>query len=164
MTLVAIKSKVQAWSTIRQTAEQWRKERKRIVFTNGCFDLLHYGHLHLLASARELGDRLVVGLNSADSIRRLKGVHRPIQDEQSRQFLLAGLVCVDAVVIFEEDTPLKLIKWLQPEVLVKGGDWPLEQIIGAKEVISWGGEVKSLPYQEGFSTTLIEGKIKKSIE
>ena len=114
----------------------------------------------MLANARALGDRLIVGLNSEESIRRLKGPFRPIQDNESRQFLLAGLSCVDAVVVFEEDTPLELIKWIKPDVLVKGGDWSIDQIIGAKEVMSWGGTVQSLPYLEGFSTSSIEEKIK----
>ena len=160
MNLTQIQSKVQDWATIHRTVENWRKDDHRIVFTNGCFDLLHFGHLHLLANARELGDRLIVGLNSEESIRRLKGPFRPIQDNESRQFLLAGLSCVDAVVVFEEDTPLELIKWIKPDVLVKGGDWSIDQIIGAKEVMSWGGTVQSLPYLEGFSTSSIEEKIK----
>lgn len=160
MILTAIQAKVQDWETVRQTVESWRMDGQRIVFTNGCFDLLHYGHLHLLANARALGDRLVIGLNSEASIRRLKGPERPIQDNASRKYLLAGLSCVDAVVVFTEDTPLELIKWVKPDILVKGGDWDIDQIVGAKEVIGWGGEVQSLPYLEGFSTSLIEAKIK----
>ena len=160
MNLTQIQSKVQDWATIQRTVENWRKDGYRIVFTNGCFDLLHFGHLHLLANARELGDRLIVGLNSEESIRRLKGPFRPIQDNESRQYLLAGLSCVDAVVVFEEDTPLELIKWIKPDVLVKGGDWSIDQIVGAKEVMGWGGTVQSSPYLEGFSTSSIEEKIK----
>lgn len=130
-----------------------------IVFTNGCFDLLHYGHLHYLSAARELGDRLIVGLNSAASVSRLKGPHRPINDEATRQHLLAALEVVDAVVVFEEDTPLELIRNIMPDILVKGGDWKPEQIVGSQLVLEAGGQVRSLPYIEGYSTTAIEAKI-----
>ncbi len=137
----------------------WKAQGERIVFTNGCFDLLHFGHVHYLAAARDLGHRLVVGVNSDASVRRLKGPTRPIQDEQNRLHVLASLACVDAVVLFEEDTPFDLIAALKPQVLVKGGDWRPDQIVGADLVLADGGEVKSLPFVEGHSTTGIEQKI-----
>lgn len=140
---------------------RWKAAGEKIVFTNGCFDLLHFGHLHYLAQARDLGSRLIVGVNADISVRRLKGPRRPIQDERTRSLLLAALEFVDAVVIFEEDTPQHLIATLLPDVLVKGGDWQPEQIVGAAEVQANGGEVRSLPFVEGFSTTKIEEKIRK---
>jgi len=156
-----IASKIQTWEQLPATLVQWRKAGDKIVFTNGCFDLLHYGHLHYLADARDLGDRLVVGLNSATSVRRLKGSTRPINDELTRTHLLAALEVVDAVVIFEEDTPLDLIKLVQPDILVKGGDWQPEQIVGSDVVLARGGKVLSLPFIQGYSTTNIERKIKE---
>jgi rfaE bifunctional protein nucleotidyltransferase chain/domain len=153
-------SKILSREEIGQKAAGWRAEGLRIVFTNGCFDILHYGHIHYLAQARDLGDRLVVGLNSGDSVRRLKGPGRPINDEPTRQLLLAALAMVDAVVVFDEDTPYELIRQVGPDVLVKGGDWTPEQIVGSGLVLARGGEVRSLPYIEGYSTTRIEQKIK----
>jgi rfaE bifunctional protein nucleotidyltransferase chain/domain len=154
-----IETKIQSNDQITQTIARWRAEGDTIVFTNGCFDLLHYGHLHYLAAARNLGDRLVVGLNSAASVQRLKGPSRPINDEQTRTHLLAALEMVDAVVVFEADTPLELIERLQPDVLVKGGDWKPEQIVGSAAVLARGGQVRSLPFVAGYSTTNIEQKI-----
>lgn len=154
-----ISSKIQTWEQLPATLDRWRAAGEKIVFTNGCFDLLHYGHLHYLSEARDLGDRLVIGLNSAASVRRLKGPTRPINDELTRAHLLAALEMVDAVVIFEEDTPLKLIQLVQPDILVKGGDWQPEQIIGSDVVLERGGKVMSLPYIQGYSTTNIEQKI-----
>ncbi|MFM2268245.1 MAG: hypothetical protein RL757_1686 [Bacteroidota bacterium] len=154
-----IKNKVQTWEQIAQTAEKWRMMGAEIVFTNGCFDILHYGHLHYLADARTCGDRLIVGLNSAASVSRLKGEFRPINDELTRIFAIAALEFVDAVVVFEADTPLELIKIIRPDVLVKGGDWQPSQIVGSDFVLEMGGEVKSLPFVEGYSTTNIEQKI-----
>lgn len=154
-----ISSKIQSWEQLPATLDRWRKAGEKIVFTNGCFDLLHYGHLHYLSEARDLGDRLVIGLNSAASVRRLKGPARPINDELTRTHLLAALDMVDAVVIFEEDTPLKLIQLVQPDILVKGGDWQPAQIVGSDVVLEKGGEVRSLPYIQGYSTTNIEQKI-----
>lgn len=154
-----IQQKLQSFESITDTLAQWRAAGQRIVFTNGCFDLLHYGHLHYLAQAKDLADRLVVGLNSAASVRRLKGPHRPINDELTRTHLLASLQMIDAVVVFESDTPLELIKIVQPEILVKGGDWKPEQIVGSDLVLARGGQVLSLPFVEGYSTTNIEQKI-----
>lgn len=155
-----IASKIQTWEQLPATLEQWRLAGERIVFTNGCFDLLHYGHLHYLSDARDLGDRLVVGLNSAASVRRLKGPTRPINDELTRTHLLAALQMVDAVVVFDDDTPLRLIQLVQPDLLVKGGDWQPEQIVGSDMVLARGGKVMSLPFIQGYSTTNIERKIK----
>lgn len=125
----------------------------RLVFTNGCFDIVHRGHVEVLARARELGDRLIVGINSDDSVRRLKGPHRPLQPELDRAACLAGLQCVDAVVVFEEDTPAELIDELQPDVLVKGGDYRPDEVVGRATVEARGGQLIIIPYIEGFSTT-----------
>ncbi len=154
-----IQSKIQDWETIQQSIYKWKNDGEKIVFTNGCFDILHFGHIHYLAEARSLGDRLIVGLNSAASVKRLKGAHRPINDEPTRLHLLAALECIDAVVVFEEDTPLGLIKIAMPDILVKGGDWKPEQIVGSDVVLANGGAVKSLAFVEGYSTTSIEEKI-----
>ncbi|HRI60029.1 MAG TPA: D-glycero-beta-D-manno-heptose 1-phosphate adenylyltransferase [Saprospiraceae bacterium] len=154
-----ITAKIQTWGQLPATLGRWRAAGEIIVFTNGCFDLLHYGHLHYLSEARDLGDRLVIGLNSAASVRRLKGPTRPINDELTRTHLLAALEVVDAVVIFEEDTPLQLIQLVQPDILVKGGDWRPEQIVGSDVVLARGGKVLSLPFIQGYSTTNIEQKI-----
>ncbi len=157
--LTQIEEKIQTREQIADTVARWQAAGERVVFTNGCFDLLHYGHLHYLADARDLGSRLVVGLNSGDSVRRLKGPSRPINDELTRSHLLAALSVVDAVVIFDEDTPLELIRAVQPDVLVKGGDWQPEQMVGAGLVQARGGRVLSLPFVDGYSTTNIERKI-----
>jgi len=154
-----IEQKIQSAAALRDTLARWRAAGEKVVFTNGCFDILHYGHLHYLAQARDLGDRLVVGLNSAGSVRRLKGPTRPINDEATRAHLVAALEVVDAVVFFEQDTPLELIETVLPDVLVKGGDWKPEQIVGADVVLANGGAVQSLPFVEGYSTSKIEEKI-----
>ena len=120
---------------------------------------MHYGHIHYLAEARALGDKLIIGLNSSASVKRLKGKHRPINDDLTRLHLLAALECVDAVVIFEEDTPLDLIKIIVPDIIVKGGDWQPEDIVGSDVVLKNGGEVKSLAFIKGYSTTSIEERI-----
>lgn len=159
--LQKIKAKIQSWEQARRTVEGWKRQGLKVVFTNGCFDLLHYGHIHYLAQAREQGERLVIGLNSDASVRRLKGPNRPINDEPTRQLLLAALECVDLVATFEQDTPLELISLLLPDVLVKGGDYRPEDIVGADVVLAQGGEVKALPYIEGHSTTAIEAKIRE---
>ena len=135
------------------------RSSKKIVFTNGCFDLLHVGHVRYLQEAKTLGNLLVVGLNSDASVKRLKGESRPLQNENDRAEILAALGCVDFVTIFEEDTPRSLIEKLTPNVLVKGGDWPVEKIEGHQHVLSSGGEVRSLPFHEGRSTTRIINKM-----
>lgn len=134
---------------------------KKISFTNGCFDILHHGHIASLSEAAAEADFLVVGVNSDSSTKKLKGPGRPVNDEQSRALILAALIIVDAVVIFEEDTPLELIKALKPDVIVKGGDYTIEQIVGAEEVIAYGGKVVINPIVQGFSTTGILEKIRK---
>jgi rfaE bifunctional protein nucleotidyltransferase chain/domain len=141
----------------------WRMKGDRIVFTNGCFDILHRGHVEYLQEAAALGDRLVVGLNSDTSVRRQnKGPERPLNDEQSRAKVLAALRLVDAVIIFEEDTPLELIQAIGPDVLVKGGDWSEDRIVGAPLVRARGGSVHSLKLVDGFSTTALVERIRRS--
>lgn len=135
---------------------------KRIVFTNGCFDILHRGHVTYLTEARKLGDLLVVGLNADASVKRLKGPERPINKEEDRQYVLSQLKAVDFVEIFTEDTPLNLILKVQPKILVKGGDWKIDQIVGAKEVLANGGDVFSLNFVDGYSTTSIIHKIQET--
>jgi rfaE bifunctional protein nucleotidyltransferase chain/domain len=133
--------------------------RQITVFTNGCFDLLHPGHVDLLERARALGDRLVVGLNSDASVRRLKGEHKPYVNESDRRRMLLALRAVDEVVIFDEETPLELIRRVEPDVLVKGGDWPVDRIVGAAEVSARGGRVLSLPLLPGYSTTSVVAEV-----
>lgn len=143
-----------------QKAAQWRIPGKKIVFTNGVFDIIHQGHIFSLSQAAKEADYLIVGLNADASVKRLKGESRPINDQQARALILASMVMVDAVVVFEEDTPLELIKAIMPDVLVKGGDYTIEQIVGAKEVMAAGGKVIINPILEGFSTTAIIGQAK----
>lgn len=138
-----------------------RKQGKKIVFTNGCFDLLHVGHIRYLQQARRMGDLLVVGVNSDESVRRLKGPSRPVQPERDRGEVLAGLECVDYVIFFGEDAPLALIEGLKPDVLVKGADWPVEQIVGREVVEGSGGRVATIPYVEGVSTSALIERICK---
>ena len=138
----------------------WKLLGKKIVFTNGVFDILHKGHIALLSQAASFADLLIVGVNSDASVKRLKGDSRPVNEENSRALLLASLVMVDAVIIFEEDTPLELIKLIMPDVLVKGGDYTIDTIVGAKEVLGNGGLVEIVPIEEGFSTSLIIEKTK----
>ena len=137
-----------------------KPHQQKIVFTNGCCDVLHFGHVHYLLEAKKLGDILVVGLNSDDSVRRLKGPARPINGEKERAFVLAALGCVDYVVLFEEDTPENLIKAVHPDVLVKGGDYALDQIVGADFVRQNGGIVTTIPFVEGYSSTLVIEQLK----
>lgn len=137
-------------------AARWREAGPgRVVFTNGVFDLLHVGHIDLLVAARALGDRLIVGLNSDQSVRRLKGPARPVRSEAERAYLVSALEMVDAVAIFEQDTPLELILALRPDVLVKGGDYTPDTIVGRAEVEAWGGRVHVVPLTAGHSTTRI---------
>jgi len=156
-----IPNKIFTLTSIILQLNRWRLLGKKIVFTNGVFDILHQGHIASLSEAASYGHILIVGVNADASVKRLKGETRPINSEQSRALVLASLVMIDAVLIFEEDTPLHLITNIQPDVLVKGGDYTLEQIVGAKEVIANGGEVKIAPIVEGFSTTRIIEKMRK---
>ena len=137
-----------------------RRTQKKIVFTNGCFDLLHLGHVKYLQEARSLGDLLVVGINTDTSVQKLKGLHRPIQPQQTRSEIIAALECVNFVILFDELTPLNLIKTLKPHLLVKGEDWSLKKIVGSKFVLSYQGEVKILKFIKGHSTTSLIEKIK----
>lgn len=136
------------------------RKNKKVVFTNGCFDLLHVGHVRYLQEARAQGDILVVGVNSDASVKLLKGEERPLQSEGDRAEILASLCCVDFATIFDEDTPEELIKKVRPDVLVKGGDWPIDKIAGSSFVLSYGGEVRSLQFVHGRSTTLLVEKMK----
>ncbi len=147
-------------SLVRQ-CDIWRIKGQKIVFTNGCFDILHHGHLDYLAKAADMGNILIVGLNSDDSVRRLKGPERPITNEKDRAFQLASLLCVDAVCKFNEDTPLELIQALKPDVLVKGGDYTIDKIVGASFVMSYGGKVETVPFVQGYSTSSLIDHIKK---
>jgi D-beta-D-heptose 7-phosphate kinase/D-beta-D-heptose 1-phosphate adenosyltransferase len=143
--------------------ERLRHARKAVVFTNGCFDLIHPGHVHYLAQARSLGDSLIVAINSDHSTRILKGEGRPILNERERADVIAALEAVDYVIIFDDETPRELIADLLPDVLVKGGDWPVDEIVGREEVEAAGGKVLSLPYVEGLSTTDIIERIVKHL-
>ena len=158
--LQVIQHKIIDKAYLSKLIANYRLKNQSIVFTNGCFDLLHLGHITYLAQAASLGNRLIVGINSDNSVQKLKGMHRPIQDEKSRSLIMAGLHVVSAVIVFDEDTPIELIKLIKPDVLVKGGDWEPAKIIGADEVKTYGGEVKSIPFVDGYSTTAIETKIK----
>lgn len=142
------------------SAAQWSKpEGRKVVFTNGCFDILHRGHATYLSQARELGDLLVVGLNTDASVQRLKGPSRPVNNQYDRAFLLASLACVDFVILFDEDTPERLIHTVQPDILVKGGDYTIDTIVGADFVLQNGGAVTTIPFVDGYSTTLTLKKI-----
>ncbi|MCD6329607.1 MAG: D-glycero-beta-D-manno-heptose 1-phosphate adenylyltransferase [Candidatus Cloacimonetes bacterium] len=145
---------------IANIAQNLHDSNVKIVFTNGCFDLIHRGHVEYLSAAKKLGDVLIIGLNSDDSVRRLKGIDRPINYEQDRAIVLDNLMAVDYVGIFDEDTPYELIRIVQPDVLVKGGDWAIEDIVGSDIVLERGGEVRSLKFIEGKSTTDIIEKIR----
>lgn len=154
-----IPSRIFTEDELKMQLKRWRLQNKKIVFTNGVFDILHQGHIASLSEAATFGHILIVGLNADASVRRLKGETRPVNDEQSRALVLASLLMTDAIVLFEEDTPQRLVESIMPDVLVKGGDYTVEQIAGAKEVIANGGEVKIVPIVEGFSTTGIIKKI-----
>lgn len=148
-------------TSLLKSLETSRRSGKKVVFTNGCFDLLHVGHVRYLQEAQKQGDMLVVGVNSDASVKRLKGPTRPIQNESDRAEILQALKSVDNVVIFTEDTPEAIIKAIKPDVLVKGGDWKIEQIVGGDFVIANGGEVKSLTFIDGKSTTKLIEKSQK---
>jgi D-glycero-beta-D-manno-heptose 1-phosphate adenylyltransferase len=160
--LELLEHKVTTIDQLQLLLNTWRYEGKKIVFTNGCFDLLHLGHIDYLAKAADLGHKLVVGLNSDSSATKLKGPNRPITNEKSRSGILAALFFVDAVILFEEQTPLRLIEAIMPDILVKGADYTIDQIVGADLVLKNGGEVKTIAYLPAYSTTAIEQKIKNS--
>jgi D-glycero-beta-D-manno-heptose 1-phosphate adenylyltransferase len=155
-------SKIFTRKALVESVEQWRSEGQKIVFTNGCFDILHKGHVDYLNKAADYGDRLIIGLNSDNSVTKLKGSHRPIQDESSRLWILASLTCVSGVSIFDEETPIALINLIKPDVLVKGGDYTIETIVGSDLVIEQGGRVEVIPFLEGYSTSRLEDRILRS--
>lgn len=154
------KLKILTGNQARDLINKWRADGDDIVFTNGCFDLLHLGHLEYLEKAKALGDRLIIGVNSDNSVRKLKGEGRPINEENIRLRMLAALGFVDAVIKFEEETPLKLIKWCLPDVLVKGKDYEINNIVGADVVLENGGRVETIEILKGHSTTRLIEKIK----
>jgi rfaE bifunctional protein nucleotidyltransferase chain/domain len=159
--LESIKSKLFSWDHLRKQLAIWRFQDKKLVFTNGCFDILHVGHIEYLARARDLGDILIIGLNSDDSVHRLKGAHRPVNKEYARSLTLASLLFVDAVVMFGEDTPNDLIQFIQPDILVKGKDYDGKEIVGADIVKARGGKVVTIELVKGYSTTHLIEKIHK---
>ena len=156
-----INSKIYTLPELVEQSKIWRSIGEKIVFINGCFDLVHRGHVEVLANTADLGDRLIIGLNSDSSIQKLKGENRPIIDENSRAILLASLQFIDAIVLFSEDTPQKLIETIVPDILAKGGDYKVEEIAGHEVVLENGGSVILVPFIDGFSTTNIVDKIKQ---
>ena len=157
--LKKIETKIQTLKQAKETVRDWIGNNETVVFTNGCFDILHLGHLDYLSKAKDLGSKLVIGVNSSSSVQKLKGPSRPVNSTQSRSTLLAGFECVDLVVVFTEETPLNLIQELNPNILVKGGDYTLATIVGATEVKKYGGSVKIIPFLPGYSTSNIVTKI-----
>lgn len=157
-----INSKIHNIESIVAQVEQWKANSERIVFTNGCFDLLHLGHVNYLADAADLGDRFVIGVNTDASVSQLKGPHRPLKDENSRAVILASLQFTDAIILFGEPTPINLIETIKPDFLVKGGDYEIKDIVGHEIVQKLGGTVTTIPLTDGYSTTNIESKIIKS--
>jgi len=150
------KEKIMDHSGLRRALSRWRFKDCKIVFTNGCFDILHQGHLSLLMRAADFGDRLIVGLNTDGSVRKLKGEGRPVNNQESRSLMLAGLSCVDAVALFDDETPHELIKMVKPDILVKGADYSRDEIVGADVVEEIGGKVEIVELVEGFSTSDIK--------
>lgn len=159
--LDTIQSKILDWESIKPHLTRWNFQNKKVVFTNGCFDLLHRGHIDYLAKAADLGDVLIVGLNSDASVKNIKGEKRPVTDETSRALILASLKMVDAVMLFDEDTPYELIKLVQPDILVKGNDYMENEIVGADIVKAKGGQIETMEFLEGYSTSGIIERIKK---
>ena len=153
-------TKILSIDVLRVEREKLRRQNKQVVFTNGCFDLLHPGHVRYLQQARALGDSLIVALNSDSSVRELKGPKRPILDENERAEVMAALGCVDYVTIFDDPTPRQIISVLLPDIIVKGGDWSVDRIVGREEVEAAGGRVISLPFVEGYSTSDIIERIR----
>jgi len=156
-----IKNKIYSREQLARECNVWRATQKKIIFTNGCFDILHHGHFDLIAQAADLGNILVVGANTDASVQRLKGPERPLTKEQDRALQLASLLCVDAVCLFDEDTPKELIELLKPDVLVKGGDYTIDKIVGADIVTSYGGKVEIVPFVAGYSTSSLIQRIKE---
>ena len=156
-----LKTKLKALEIIKNEIQPLQQQGKKIVFTNGCFDILHAGHVDIFQQARNLGDVLVVAVNSDISIKKIKGEKRPVVPQEQRMQVLAALEAIDYVVIFEEEDPFQVIKELQPDILVKGGDWPIETIVGREIVEKKGGKILSIPLMEGISTTNIIEEVKK---
>jgi rfaE bifunctional protein nucleotidyltransferase chain/domain len=156
-----IRERIFSAEHLQSQIKWWRLINKTIAFTNGVFDILHEGHIKILSHAALFADVLIIGVNSDASVKRLKGNERPVNNQQSRSLILASLIMTDAVIIFDEDTPFNLIKTIMPDVLIKGGDYTPETIVGAKEVILNGGTVEIIPLEEGFSTTGMIEKMKK---
>jgi D-beta-D-heptose 7-phosphate kinase/D-beta-D-heptose 1-phosphate adenosyltransferase len=154
-------NKILERNALKDKLEGLRKKGKKIAFTNGCFDILHVGHVRYLREAKKTADVLVLALNSDSSVRSIKGEKRPLMNEKERAEILAALECIDFVTIFQELTPLELINYLKPDILIKGGDWPEEKVVGREEIKKWGGRVAIIPEVEGKSTTNIVEKIKK---
>ncbi len=154
-----IQDKIVSWDDALIKIIDWKDQQEKLVFTNGCFDLMHIGHLDYLSKAKDLGSKLIIGLNSSESVSRIKGPSRPINTDESRGQMLAALEFVDLVVLFSEDTPLKLINHIKPNILVKGGDYIKENIVGAKEVEKAGGSVEIINFVNGYSTTSLVTKI-----
>ncbi len=158
------KSKIVLAEKAREVILNWQKEGDTVVFTNGCFDIVHRGHVEYLAKAAEKGNRLILGLNTDLSVQRLKGPTRPIVDEESRAILLSAIEFIDLIILFDEDTPYELIKTVQPDVLVKGADYNPEDIVGYDIVTKKGGSVETITFVEGFSTTNIIDKIAQEVK
>lgn len=158
-----LKSKIcNSYTELAEKVSTWQSQGELVVFTNGCFDIIHPGHVDYLTRANELGQRLVIGVNTDASVSKLKGSHRPIQSEDARLQVLAALECVDALVLFGEQTPFDLISTVKPNILVKGGDYTIDTIVGADIVMQNGGRVEIIPFLEGYSTSAIEKKIKEA--
>jgi len=155
-------NKLKTWEEIKKISLELKEKSEKIIFTNGCFDILHAGHIKYLSEAKNLGDILILGLNSDASVKRLKGNDRPINNEQDRSVVLSGLCSVSYIVIFNENTPYELIDIIKPDILVKGGDWKPEDIVGSDIVNTYNGVVKSLSFIEGKSTTDIVNKLKEN--
>jgi len=152
--------KLKTWDEIARTVKELKAAGEKLVFTNGCFDIIHAGHVQYLEEAKALGDILIIGLNSDSGVKRIKGDDRPVNSELDRAIVLSAFSAIDYIVLFQEDTPLDLINLIKPDILVKGGDWPVDKIVGADIVKANGGQVKTLQFKAGNSTTNIIEKIK----
>ncbi|MEA3499949.1 MAG: D-glycero-beta-D-manno-heptose 1-phosphate adenylyltransferase [Candidatus Marinimicrobia bacterium] len=157
-----IENNIMSRENAKVQIKNWQNKDEKVVFTNGCFDILHAGHIRYLSKAKSIGDHLVIGLNTDSSVKKLKGANRPLQDEQDRALILAGLKAVDLVVLFDEDTPLEIITFLKPDILVKGSDYTIDNIVGAKEIVQWGGKVETIEFVNGKSTSSIIKKIEQN--